>query len=108
MRLKLFFTFFLSFLGIINANALASDAVDWYLYCYSEQYDINGDIGQFVETETPDVFILENCLVEKSGINFCIHNQSWSTSYGWSKGEEGIVKEIGSDVPLGPTTSANG
>ena len=108
MRLKLFFTFFLSFLGIINANALASDAVDWYLYCYSEQYDINGDIGQFVETETPDVFILENCLVEKSGINFCIHNQSWSTSYGWSKGEEGVVKEYGIDIPLGLTTSASG
>lgn len=92
----------------MNANASAGDAVDWYLYFYSEQYNINDNVGQFIETGTTDVYILKNCQVTESGINFCIHNQSWSTSYGWSKGEEGVVKEIGSEVPLGPTTSANG
>ena len=66
MRQKLFFTFFLSFIGIMNANASAGDAVDWYLYFYSEQYDIDGNVGQFVETETPDVYILENCQVTES------------------------------------------
>ena len=91
-----------------NAHALAGDAIDWYLYFYSDQYNINGDVGQFVETGTPDVYLLKNCQVTESGIKFCIHNKSWSTSYGWSKGEEGIVKEIGIDFPLGITSSASG
>ncbi|MBR2185561.1 MAG: glycosyl hydrolase 53 family protein [Prevotella sp.] len=108
MKLRLFYIIFLSLVGMTNANASAGDAVDWYLYFYSDQYDINGDVGQFVETGTPDVFLLRNCQVTASGINFCIHNKSWSTSYGWSKGEEGIVKEISVDVPLGITSSASG
>ncbi len=108
MKQKLFFTLFLSFIGMLNVNALAGDAADWYLYFYSKQHNIDGNIGQFVETGTSGVYVLENCHVTESGINFCIHNQSWSTSYGWSKDNEGIVKEIGTAIPLGLTTSASG
>ena len=47
----------------MNANASAGDAVDWYLYFYSEQHNINDNVGQFIETGTTDVYILKNCQV---------------------------------------------
>ena len=99
---KFYLLTFMLFVALGVVKAAAGDNANWYLYFYSDTHGLDGDYyHQFKETSTAGVYLLEGCSVPASGINFCIHNQSWSTSYGWSKDNEGIVKEIGTAIPLG-------
>lgn len=97
----------LTFLYTAFGAACAEDS-GWYLYLWNDTSNSGEDVGQFQTTSQDGVFLLEGITTTESGLKYCIHNRSWSTSYGWSKDEEGIVKEIGIDVPLGLTTSASG
>ena len=92
-------------MGWSNVWAAEGDAADWYLYFYSDTYSLNGDAGQFKETATANVYTLEGVSVPGSGINFEIHNNAWSTRYGW---KDASVSTTGTPVGLATSTSANG
>ena len=89
------------------ASTLGQDA-GWYLYVWSDTSNSGGDIGQFVTTNTENVFVLNGITTTETGLKYCIHNTSWGTQYGWSQGNEGTVAATGVNVDLGPTNSANG
>lgn len=78
--------------------------VDFYLYFYSGSANINGDVGQFTTTSTSGVYLLENVTVS-ANVNFCVHNNSWSTQYGWKSAG---VTSVGTDVELASASSATG
>lgn len=68
------------------SNVWAEDP-DWYLYYYVSDSE-KGDFGQFKETATPNVFLLENVEITKN-VYFNVHNNSWNTQYGWDS--EGVT-----------------
>lgn len=102
---KVYLFILMVFAGLSGAKAAAGDAADWYLYFYSGTYGLSGDAGQFVESSTAGVYVLEGCYVPGSGISFCIRNSAWSTMYGWGTKE---VAATGTPVTLASASSANG
>ena len=97
----------LAFLSASLNQMLAADS-DWYLYFWSNTTNSGGDVGQFQTTGIDGKYVLEGITTTESSLKFCIHNASWSTSYGWSKDNEGVVTETGKYIPLGITSSASG
>ncbi len=89
------------------ASTLGQDA-GWYLYVWSDTSNSGSDIGQFVTTNTENVFELNGITTTETGLKYCIHNSIWGTQYGWSKGNEGTVTATGVNVSLGPTSGATG
>lgn len=102
---KIFSTIILMALATIGTYAAAGENADWYLYFYSDTYGINGDVGQFKETATANVYTLEGVSVPGSGINFEIHNNAWNSRYGW---KDASVTTTGTPVGLATSTSASG
>ncbi len=90
----------------LEASAETGTPADWYLYVYSEAFSLNGDLGQFKTTETEGVFVIDECNITEKGINFCIHDSSWSAVYGWSD-NGGAVSSTGTDCELGVSTTAS-
>ena len=91
----------------LKASAASGELADWFLYLYSNTHGLNGDAGQFKTTDTPNVLTIEAVDITASGVNFSVHNQSWSTQYGWSDAG-GSVTATGIDYKLGAATSASG
>ena len=92
----------------LSLAATAGQNADWYLYVWSDNTSSGGDIGQFVTTNTENVFVLNGITTTETGLKYCIHNSSWGTLYGWSQGSEGSVSATGVNVSLGPTSGATG
>ena len=84
---------------------LHAASADWYLYFYSDTYSLNGDAGQFETTSTANVYKLSSVTVSASGINFCVHNNAWSTQYGWKSAG---VTSTGVAVELASASGATG
>ena len=82
-------------------------AAIWSLYFYSATYSIDSNVGDFESTSDASVYVLKGCDVTAKGINFCVHNASWSTQYGWSD-TGGAVNATGKDVVLGTASQATG
>ena len=96
--LPLFFCFCLVF------STQAAKA-DWYLYTWSSEAG-GTELGQFETTDDANIFVLPACNVTVQGIKFCVHNNAWTSGYGW--GDGGNVSTAGADVVLGASTTANG
>ena len=54
---KFYLLTFMLFVTLGVVKAAAGDDADWYLYFYSETHGLDGDAGQFKETDTEGVFI---------------------------------------------------
>ncbi len=80
---KLLLLMLVALTAVSGAKAEAGDAVDWYLYFYKSEASYTGDKGQFKETSTENLYSLENVEVTESGFNFCVHNNAWTTKYGY-------------------------
>jgi len=85
----------------------AMDAAEsgWYLYFWSSSFGLDGDAGQFMTTDRNGIFLLKGCEVPGRGLNFCVHNGSWTATYGW---KDGSVGKVGVDVGLAAATMASG
>ena len=97
-------------LVMITLPLLAKAAVepaDWYLYAYSAEKGVNGNLCQFVTTDKSGVFLAENCQIPAKGIGFCVNNKAWTEIYGWSADKPATVNGI-NPVALGVTTNASG
>lgn len=90
---------------IFMPTTMRATESDWYLYFWSETYNLDGDVGQFVTTDTEGVFLLEGCEVSGNGLNFCVHNKNWSSTYGW---KDASVDKEGVAVGLATSTKASG
>ena len=80
---------------------------DWILYFYRQNTDLNADQGTFKTTATDGEFIIENVNVPFEGVNFAIHNNGWSTQYGYSD-EGGHLNTIATATKLATATEASG
>lgn len=100
--MKRFFTLLITAIIMLASQAASAD---WYLYFYSDSYGLNGDAGQFQTTSTSNEFLLEGVSVDYSGIAFCVHNNAWSSVYGWGSA---AVSSAGTDVELGTANQATG
>ena len=69
-----------------EANYVAADGAeaDWRLYFYKENTDLSSDQGIFKTTATDGKFIIENVNVPYEGVVFSVHNDAWTSKYGWS------------------------
>lgn len=99
--MKSFVTILLIFLTAVSTNA-----ANWSLYFYSETAGINGDAGTFAATGTNGVYTLTGVKVIAKGISFGVHDESWSTIYGWSN-EGGTVSQTDTPCKLASSTVAN-
>ncbi len=95
----------LAAMTVLPSGAMASDS-QWYLYFYSSANGLDGDAGRFQTAETDGIFLLENCVVPASGINFCVRNEDWSVKYGWADG--GSVVATATAYPLAAADGATG
>ena len=75
-------------------------ASDWYLYFYSEELGLNGDAGRFEQSEIEGVYAIKNLQITASGFSFCIHNEAWTTRYGYTETYPATVSETGTAVPM--------
>ena len=98
---KVLFSLLLMFSALVVRGASA----DWYLYLYSSEYGLNGDVAQFATTSDANVFKATNVSITASGINFSVHNSSWGKQYGWSSAS---VTSTGTAVKLASASQATG
>ena len=94
----------LALTGWSNVWAEEGDPVDWYLYFYKDAV-VNTDQGQFVKTGVDNIYRLQNVVITETyalGIYYCVHNDAWSTKWGYKDEEtKGEVKATWSPVTLG-------
>ena len=88
-----------------SVNAAKNASADWYLYVYSDTLSLDQNIGQFQTTDEANIFVIASCDVTAQGVNFCVHNNSWSSTYGWKS--EGVTT-TGVEVELATAKQANG
>lgn len=99
--------FLATLLVVIMEGSMFAEKADWYLYVWSETYELNGDVGQFETSDDHSVFILKACTIPASGITIGVHNAAWSTTYGWSD-EGGTITTTGTAYKLALSATANG
>ena len=92
-------------LCLMGTMSMRAELADWYFYIWSDTYSLDGDAGQFETTDDPNVFVIASCAISAQGINFGVHNKSWSAIYGW--GTESVT-ETGKDVALASSNVCNG
>lgn len=108
MHLKHFLFVTCCALGLFyTPSFVKADAADWYLYFWSFTSESGGDVAQFETTETDNIFVINDLNVTEQGVGFCVHNASWSYTYGWSDAG-GSVTSSGTEVALAASTTANG
>lgn len=94
--------------SMLGSNVCLAANADWYLYVWSDASNSGEDFGPFQTTSSSNVFLLEGLTITETGLKFCVHNSDWSSMYGWSQGNEGVVSGISETIALGATTSASG
>lgn len=108
MQLKHFLSIICCALSLLSTPSwVKADAADWYLYIWSYTSSTGGDVAQFATTDNANIFVIDSCDITEQGVGFCVHNNAWSSTYGWND-NGGSVSTTATEVALATSTTASG
>ena len=88
--------------ALCASTPLFAEAVDLYLYYWSDSESKGGDLGQFQTTDDANIVVIDSCYMPAYGIKFSVRTPDWK-HYGW---KATTVTSTGVDVELAEATGA--